>query len=185
MLVDYLRDILCARRPYEITDAPENVAAKKKLLDGYDWARILRGKEQDRSDLEKLPLTEILYRKAINDVADALATPGAKRGVRRIPLVGPILEQIADIADRTGPRRKAVRQALETFASGIRSAKYDRSVKKRRIAVLGETYVRENSYANMNVVQSIEKLGLEAVPGWMVHFARGQKDRGCRRGSPI
>ncbi len=75
---------------------------------------------------------------------------------------------------------------MEEFAEEFAKVKLDTSVQKPRIGVVGEIYVRNHPFANMNIIRRLEELGaacdLASLAEWIYYtnFTRGNTAR--RRG---
>jgi len=76
-----------------------------------------------------------------------------------------------------------MRQLMESIADDFAAVELDRKVRKPRIGIVGEIYVRNHPFANANVIARLEELGaacaLASLAEWIYYtnFTRGRMAR--------
>ncbi|MFC1611110.1 acyl-CoA dehydratase activase-related protein [Myxococcota bacterium] len=144
---DYMKQILLENRPYEVRTAEsdrqkaafikENRELLGDFLDGVDL--------ENREELLKITLSDLVYQKYLRVAADAMAD------------------------------MKELTKVLDKFIDEITQVPQDRTQSKPLIGIVGEIYVRMNDYANGEIIRRLEEQGAEVFQTSISEFVFSEK----------
>jgi len=104
-----------------------------------------------------------------------------------------LLQRVYDVAVKRWSHAASLRMSLrqmcdvmEFIAEQFDKAEIDRELKKPKVGIVGEIYVRNHPFANMNIIARLEELGavcdLASVAEWVYYTNYTRRQQAIRRG---